>query len=78
MQCHLLTLRNCTVVFASRVPLIVADVILIYLTWSKLSSRLALRDIRQHKRLSLAEVLLRDGTSLSINVLENTVDDEVG
>ncbi|TFK91437.1 hypothetical protein K466DRAFT_596100 [Polyporus arcularius HHB13444] len=53
---------TCTVVIASRVPLIIADMILVYITWSRLSSRNVLRDIRQHKRLSLADVILRDGT----------------
>ncbi|RDX40555.1 hypothetical protein OH76DRAFT_1423635 [Lentinus brumalis] len=36
--------------------------ILVYATWSRLSSRDVLRDIRQHKRLSLANIILRDGT----------------
>ncbi|KAI0694556.1 hypothetical protein C8T65DRAFT_584944, partial [Cerioporus squamosus] len=55
-------LRNRTVVFASRVPLIVADVILIYITWTKLRNWGALRDIHQSKRLSLSDILFRGGT----------------
>ncbi|KAI0697859.1 hypothetical protein C8T65DRAFT_582309 [Cerioporus squamosus] len=51
------------VALISRVPLIVADMLIVYITWSKLSSRIALRDIRQHKRLSLSDILLRDGMS---------------
>ncbi|TFK84742.1 hypothetical protein K466DRAFT_601756 [Polyporus arcularius HHB13444] len=51
-----------SVVYISRVPLIVADVLLIYVTWTKLSSRGAMTTIRQSKRLSLSDILLRDGT----------------
>ncbi|TFK79705.1 hypothetical protein K466DRAFT_415623 [Polyporus arcularius HHB13444] len=42
------------VIIISRVPLIVADVLLIYITWTKLGSRV-------HTRLSLSDILLRDG-----------------
>ncbi|RPD68577.1 hypothetical protein L226DRAFT_540583 [Lentinus tigrinus ALCF2SS1-7] len=48
--------------YISRVPLIVADALLICVTWSKLSSRDVLRGISRSKRLSLSDVLLRDGT----------------
>ncbi|KAI0719782.1 hypothetical protein C8T65DRAFT_736344 [Cerioporus squamosus] len=51
-----------TVVIVSRVPLIVADMLLIGITWTKISSRNALRDICQSKRLSLSDILFRDGT----------------
>ncbi|KAI0714146.1 hypothetical protein C8T65DRAFT_828873 [Cerioporus squamosus] len=44
-------------VLISRVPLIVADLILIYITWTKLSSRDALKNIGQSKRLSLSTIL---------------------
>ncbi|TFK85672.1 hypothetical protein K466DRAFT_494308 [Polyporus arcularius HHB13444] len=57
-----LDLRNHTVVIISRVPLIVADCLLIYITWTKLSGRTALKDIRQSRRLSFSDILLRDGT----------------
>ncbi|RDX51297.1 hypothetical protein OH76DRAFT_1481581 [Lentinus brumalis] len=50
------------VVLSSRVPLIVADILLIYVTWTKLSSRDTFNDMRRSKRLSLSDVLLRDGT----------------
>ncbi|KAI0695345.1 hypothetical protein C8T65DRAFT_833181 [Cerioporus squamosus] len=51
------------VVVISRAPLIVADILIIYITWTKLSSWAALRDIRQpSKRLSLSDILSRDGT----------------
>ncbi|RDX53735.1 hypothetical protein OH76DRAFT_1479520 [Lentinus brumalis] len=43
-----------TVIIISRVPLIVADILLIYITWTKLGSRV-------HTRLSLSDILLRDG-----------------
>ncbi|TFK85763.1 hypothetical protein K466DRAFT_600885 [Polyporus arcularius HHB13444] len=50
------------IVFISRVPLIVADMLLIYITWTKLSSKDALRGIGQSKRLSLSDILFRSGT----------------
>ncbi|RPD68604.1 hypothetical protein L226DRAFT_540612 [Lentinus tigrinus ALCF2SS1-7] len=55
--------------YISRIPLIVADTLLICITWSKLISREALRGIGQSKRLSLSDVLLRDGTSLCITTV---------
>ena len=51
------------VVLAARLPLIVADIILIYITWAKLSSRDMLRAHQKSKRLSLSDILFRDGTS---------------
>ncbi|KAI0704179.1 hypothetical protein C8T65DRAFT_784957, partial [Cerioporus squamosus] len=51
-----------TVVIISRVPLIAADTLLIYITWTKLSSWAALRDIRTSKRLSLSDILFHGGT----------------
>ncbi|TFK85773.1 hypothetical protein K466DRAFT_587843 [Polyporus arcularius HHB13444] len=58
------------VVVASRVPPIVADILLIYITWTKLKNWGALRNIRQSKRLSLSDILFRGGTMLFIlNVL---------
>ncbi|TFK91445.1 hypothetical protein K466DRAFT_660057 [Polyporus arcularius HHB13444] len=57
---------DCAVIIISRVPVIIADMLLIYITWAKLSSRGALRDVRQpqagSKRLSLSDILFRDGT----------------
>ncbi|RDX41568.1 hypothetical protein OH76DRAFT_1489391 [Lentinus brumalis] len=50
------------VVIVARVPPVLADVLLIYITWAKLGSRDALRGIRQHKRRSFSDILLRDGT----------------
>ncbi|RPD59015.1 hypothetical protein L227DRAFT_612400 [Lentinus tigrinus ALCF2SS1-6] len=47
---------------ASRAPLIVADVLLIYITWTKLSNRDVLRGISRNTRLSLSDIILRDGT----------------
>ncbi|TFK94810.1 hypothetical protein K466DRAFT_475515 [Polyporus arcularius HHB13444] len=62
--------QNCTVVILSRAPLIVADILLIYITWTKLRSCAALTDIRQSKRLSLSDILFRGGIILFIlNVL---------
>ncbi|KAI0714212.1 hypothetical protein C8T65DRAFT_726765, partial [Cerioporus squamosus] len=48
-------------VFISRVPLITADMLLIYITSTKLSSWSAMRDIRHSKRLSLSDVLFCGG-----------------
>ncbi len=53
-----------TVVIISRVPLIVADILLICITWIKLNSRSALKGIQQSRRLSLSDILFRDGASL--------------
>ncbi|RPD56902.1 hypothetical protein L226DRAFT_615314 [Lentinus tigrinus ALCF2SS1-7] len=50
------------VILVSRVPLIVADILLIFITWTKVGSRDTLRGIRESKRLSLSDILLRDGT----------------
>ncbi|RDX48637.1 hypothetical protein OH76DRAFT_1404561 [Lentinus brumalis] len=51
------------VIAISRAPLILADILLIYITWTKLDSRSALRtDIRWTGRLSLSHILFRDGT----------------
>ncbi|TFK83872.1 hypothetical protein K466DRAFT_602487 [Polyporus arcularius HHB13444] len=52
--------RNGAVVISSRVPLVIADILLIYITCIKLSSREALRGICR-KRLSLSGILFRDG-----------------
>ncbi|RDX49136.1 hypothetical protein OH76DRAFT_1483352 [Lentinus brumalis] len=51
-----------TVTIISRAPLIAADILLICITWSKLSSRDTLKVIRQSKRLTLSDMILRDGT----------------
>ncbi|RPD59065.1 hypothetical protein L227DRAFT_654438 [Lentinus tigrinus ALCF2SS1-6] len=53
---------NLRVLLISRIPLIIADILLIGITWTKLSSREALQGLRQSKRLSLSDVLFRDGT----------------
>ncbi len=47
----------------SRVPLIAADIILIYITWKKLRGLVTLTDVRQSKRLTLADILFRGGMS---------------
>ncbi|KAI0697854.1 hypothetical protein C8T65DRAFT_582330, partial [Cerioporus squamosus] len=57
-----LSVKHCTVIAVSRVPLIVTDLLLVYITWAKTSSRSTLRDMRQSKRLSLSDILIRDGT----------------
>ncbi|KAI0697849.1 hypothetical protein C8T65DRAFT_18165 [Cerioporus squamosus] len=62
------------VIFVARVPLIIADLILVCITWMKLSNRGSLRKLRQSKRLSLSDILFRDGTMYfvalcSLNVL---------
>ncbi|RPD73241.1 hypothetical protein L226DRAFT_572324 [Lentinus tigrinus ALCF2SS1-7] len=49
-------------VILARVPLIVADIMLIYITWTNLSRRSALQDLRRSKRLSFSDVLFRSGT----------------
>ncbi|TFK80320.1 hypothetical protein K466DRAFT_605442 [Polyporus arcularius HHB13444] len=53
--------QDCSVVIISRVPLIVADVVLIYVTVTKLRGWAALTDIRQSKRPSLQDILFRGG-----------------
>ncbi|TFK85292.1 hypothetical protein K466DRAFT_588226 [Polyporus arcularius HHB13444] len=61
---------SCTVVIISRVPLIAADILLVYITWTKLSSSATLADIRQSKRRSLSDTLFRGGIILfALNVL---------
>ncbi|KAI0719766.1 hypothetical protein C8T65DRAFT_736332 [Cerioporus squamosus] len=55
-------IHGTAVVIISRVPLIAADTLLIYITWTKLSSWAALRDIRTSKRLSLSDILFHGGT----------------
>ncbi|KAI0697836.1 hypothetical protein C8T65DRAFT_698010 [Cerioporus squamosus] len=61
-----LTIDNTTVAInirltiTSRVPLIAADILLIYITWTQLSRREALRHIQRSKRLSLSDILFRD------------------
>ncbi|KAI0697855.1 hypothetical protein C8T65DRAFT_698026 [Cerioporus squamosus] len=62
-----------TVTIVSRVPLIVADTFLIYITWTKLSSSGgAIGNIRQSKRLSLSDILLRNGTMYFVYVPQNS------
>ncbi|TFK83871.1 hypothetical protein K466DRAFT_602486 [Polyporus arcularius HHB13444] len=51
-----------TVTIISRAPLIAADILLICITWSKLSSRDTLKVIRQSKRLTLSDKILCNGT----------------
>ncbi|KAI0712942.1 hypothetical protein C8T65DRAFT_695143 [Cerioporus squamosus] len=55
-------IHGTAVVILSRVPLIAADILLIYITWTKLSSWAALRGIRFSKRLSLSDILFHGGT----------------
>ncbi|RDX49092.1 hypothetical protein OH76DRAFT_1483321 [Lentinus brumalis] len=50
------------VAIISRVPLIVADVILIYITWTNLRGCAALTEIQHSKRIRLSDVLFRGGT----------------
>ncbi|KAI0719336.1 hypothetical protein C8T65DRAFT_736674 [Cerioporus squamosus] len=45
------------------VPLLIADILLIHITWTKLSSQWGtLRDIQQSRRLSLSDTFFRGGT----------------
>ncbi|KAI0714139.1 hypothetical protein C8T65DRAFT_806409, partial [Cerioporus squamosus] len=48
-------------VIVSRTPLIVADILLIYVTCTKLSSRDTLRGIGQSRRMTMSDILLRSG-----------------
>ncbi len=65
-------LRHRIVTVISRVPLIVADMLLIYITWAKLNARSSLRDIQQlDKRRSLSDILFRDGTSICSSDFED-------
>ncbi|TFK78947.1 hypothetical protein K466DRAFT_668283 [Polyporus arcularius HHB13444] len=51
-----------SVVIISRIPLIAADILLIYITWIKLSTwGASSRYMRQSKRLSLSDILFRGG-----------------
>ncbi len=52
---------DCTVVVISRVSLIAADIILIYITWTTLRGFATLTDIHKSKRLTLSDVLFRGG-----------------
>ncbi|TFK87792.1 hypothetical protein K466DRAFT_586068 [Polyporus arcularius HHB13444] len=61
-----LDLRNGAVVLISRVPLILSDMILIYITWIKLSSWVVRRHIKQSRILSLSDILLHGGIILLI------------
>ena len=54
-------LRYYSVVIVSRASLILADTLLVYITWTKLSGRDAVRGIRQSKRMSLSDILFRGG-----------------
>ena len=58
----------CSVVLISRVPLVAADVLVLVTTWVRLGSRDTLRGPRLHKRLSLADILLREGGSIHVQV----------
>ncbi|KAI0708806.1 hypothetical protein C8T65DRAFT_740025 [Cerioporus squamosus] len=58
-----------SVTIISRVPLIVADILLIYITWANLSSGGVPRGIGQSKRRSLPDILLCDGTVYFIVLL---------
>ncbi|RDX49138.1 hypothetical protein OH76DRAFT_1483354 [Lentinus brumalis] len=51
-----------TVVMISRIPLTIADIMLIYITWTQLNGWDALMNVRQSKRLSLSDILFRGGT----------------
>ncbi|RPD73249.1 hypothetical protein L226DRAFT_524087 [Lentinus tigrinus ALCF2SS1-7] len=55
-------IQGTVVIFVARIPLIVADILLTCITWTKLSTRDALRDLRQSKRVSLSDILFRGGT----------------
>ncbi len=50
----------------ARVPLIAADILLIYITWTMLKGRAALTHFQQSKRLTLSDVLFRGGMSFLI------------
>ncbi|TFK83880.1 hypothetical protein K466DRAFT_243918 [Polyporus arcularius HHB13444] len=49
-------------VIISRVPLIAADCLLIYITWTKLNNWGGLKDITKARRPSLSDILFRGGT----------------
>ncbi|RDX47022.1 hypothetical protein OH76DRAFT_1406404 [Lentinus brumalis] len=67
---------NLRLVIISRAPLIATDILLIWITWSKLRNWGARRpgDIRQSRRLSLSEIMFRGGITyfavlFTLNVL---------
>ena len=62
-SCHAISSRiSYSVVIASRVPLIIADMLLIYITWTRLNGREFLKTgLQQSGRVSLPHVFIRDG-----------------
>ena len=66
-SCHAIGSRESySVVIASRVPLIVADMLLIFITWTRLSGLEFLKTrLRQSGRVSLPHVFIRDGLFLA-------------
>ena len=66
-----LILNICAVIVIARVPVIIANTLLIYITWRRLSTRDTFIKIRlscrgSSTRLSLAEILFRDGVYLMV------------
>lgn len=59
----MLMIADIAVVIVARVPAIVSDVLLIYITLVKLSNRDVLGGFRQVKRIPLTDMLIRDGVS---------------
>ncbi|RDX49148.1 hypothetical protein OH76DRAFT_1483364 [Lentinus brumalis] len=55
------------VVIIARVPLIAADILLIYITWTMLRGRAALTHFQQSKRLTLSDVLFRGAAPVAID-----------
>ena len=55
------SIGECTVTIISRVPMMVADIILIYVTWTNLSGLDTWREMRHARRLSLPDIFVREG-----------------
>ena len=66
-SCHAIdSPESYSVVITSRVPLIVADMLLIYMTWTRLNGREFLKTgFQQSGRVSLPHVFIRDGMFLT-------------
>ena len=60
------SIGECTVTIISRVPMMVADIILIYVTWTNLSGLDTWREMRHARRLSLPDIFVREGTRSSL------------
>ena len=66
-SCHAIgSPESYSVVIAARVPFLVADMLLIYITWTRLNGREFLKTgLQRSGRVSLPHVFIRDGMFLA-------------